>query len=82
MADLTQSSQTTETTTTQYYTDYLSNLASKGTAAGTDVAANIASPTSAWNPTALQSKAFTDVASNVGNYQPGLTTAGQTFGQA
>ena len=82
MADLTQSSQTTATTTPQYYTDYLSNLASKGTAAGADVAANIASPTSAWNPTALQSKAFTDVNTNVGNYQPGLTTAGQTFTNA
>lgn len=76
MADLTESSQVTATTTPQYYTDYLSNLASKGTAAGaaTDVAA--------WNPTALQNQSFSNVASNVGNYQPGLTQAGQTFQQA
>jgi len=76
MADLTQSSQTTATTTPQYYTDYLSNLAQKGTAAGAAV------PTAAWDPTALQNQAFTGVASNVGNYQPGLTQAGQTFQQA
>lgn len=76
MADLTESSQVTATTTPQYYTDYLSNLASKGTAAGaaTDVAA--------WNPTALQNQSFSNVASNVGNYQPGLTQAGQSFQQA
>lgn len=76
MADLTQSSQTTATTTPQYYTDYLSNLAQKGTAAGAAV------PTAAWDPTALQNQAFTGVASNVGNYQPGLAQAGQTFQQA
>jgi hypothetical protein len=76
MADLTQSSQTTATTTPSYYTDYLSNLATKGTAAGAAV------PVAAWDPTALQNKAFTDVNTNVGNYQPGLTTAGQTFTNA
>jgi hypothetical protein len=76
MADLTQSSATTATTAPSYYTDYLSNLASKGTAAGAGV-----SP-AAWDPTALQSQAFTNVAANVGNYQPGLAAAGETFGQA
>ena len=76
MADLTQSSSTVATAAPSYYTDYLSNLASKGTAAGAGV-----SP-AAWDPTALQSKAFTDVNTNVGNYLPGLATAGQTFGQA
>jgi hypothetical protein len=76
MADLTSSSQTTSTTTPQYYTDYLSNLAQKGTAAGANV------DTSAWNPTALQTNAFNNVQSNVGNYQPGLAQAGQTFQQA
>ena len=76
MADLTQSSSTVSTAAPSYYTDYLSNLASKGTAAGAGV-----SP-AAWDPNALQNQAFTGVASNVGNYQPGLTTAGQTFGQA
>ena len=76
MADLTQSSSTVSTAAPSYYTDYLSNLASKGTAAGAAV------PTAAWDPTALQNQAFTGVASNVGNYQPGLAQAGQTFGQA
>jgi hypothetical protein len=76
MADLTESSQTTATTTPQYYTDYLSNLASKGTAAGAGV------DLTAWNPNALQTSAFTNAASNVGNYLPGLTQAGTTFGQA
>lgn len=76
MSDLTQSSATTATTAPSYYTDYLSNLASKGTAAGAGV-----SP-AAWDPTALQSQAFTNVAANVGNYQPGLAAAGETFGQA
>jgi len=76
VADLTQSSQTTATTTPQYYTDYLSNLAQKGTAAGAAV------PTAAWDPTALQNQAFTGVAANVGSYAPGLAQAGQTFQQA
>ena len=76
MADLTQSSATTATSAPAYYTDYLSNLASKGTAAGAAV-----SPT-AWDPNALQNQAFSNVASNVGNYQPGLATAGQTLGTA
>ena len=82
MADLTQSSSTVETSAPSYYTKYLTDLATQGGTAATDAAANVTSPTSAWDPTALQNKAFTDVASNVGNYLPGLTTAGQTFGQA
>lgn len=76
MADLTQSSSTVATSAPGYYTDYLSNLASKGTAAGAAV------PAAAWDPNTLQNKAFTDVATNVGNYLPGLATAGQTFSQA
>jgi hypothetical protein len=76
MADLTQSSASTATTAPQYYTDYLTNLATKGTAAGAAV-----SPT-AWDPTALQTKAFENVATNVGNYQPGLAAAGTSFGKA
>jgi hypothetical protein len=76
MADLTQSSSEVKTAAPQYYTDYLTNLATKSTAAGEAV------PTAAWDPTALQNKGFTDVNANVGNYQPGLATAGQTFGQA
>lgn len=76
MADLTQSSSEVKTAAPQYYTDYLTNLAGQGTAAGAAV------PTAAWDPTALQTQAFGDVSANVGNYQPGLATAGQTFGQA
>ena len=76
MADLTQSSQTTATTAPQYYTDYLSNLATKGTAAGAAV------DPAAWNAQPLQTKAFENVAANVGNYKPGLETAGASFGRA
>ena len=80
MADLTQSSAVTSTAAPAYYTDYLSNLASKGTAAG--AAATSPEGAAAWNPTALQTQAFGDVASNVGNYQPGLAAAGQTVSNA
>ncbi len=76
MSDLTQSSATTTTTAPAYYTDYLSNLASKGTAAGAGVSDE------AWNPNANQSQAYENVAANVGNYQPGLATAGETLGTA
>ena len=87
MADLTQSSSTVATAAPSYYTNYLSDLAKTGTAA-TDALVNpttgLPTPaaTQAWDPTALQSKAFTDVNTNVGNYLPGLTTAGQTFTKA
>ena len=80
MADLLQSSSTTATTAPSYYTDYLSNLASKGTAAG--AAATSPTSTAAWDPNANQNAAFNNVAANVGNYQPGLATAGQTLGNA
>lgn len=76
MANLTQSSANVTTTAPQYYTDYLSNLASKGTAAGAAV-----DPT-AWNAQPLQTKAFETAAANVGSYKPGLATAGATLGQA
>ena len=67
MADLTQSYGTTATTTPQFYTDYLNNVASRGTA-GANAAQYVgASP--------LQTQAFANVAQNVGNYQPNLTTA-------
>ncbi len=74
MADLLQSSATTATTTPQYYTDYLSGLAQKGTAAGNAAQYVGASP--------LQQQAFGAVADNVGNYQPALTAAGQNYGAA
>lgn len=73
MANLTQSSATTATTTPQYYTDYISNLASKGTAAGNAAQYVGAQP--------LQTQAFDAAASNVGNYQPALATAGNLIGQ-
>ena len=76
MADLTESSQTTETTVPQYYTDYLNNLARQGTSAGNAV------DYSAWNPNALQNSAFSGVASNVGSYLPGLAQAGTSFDRA
>jgi hypothetical protein len=76
MADLTQSSARTATTAPSFYTDYLTNLATKGTAAGAAV------DPSAWNPNANQTAAFTNVGANVGNYQPGLAKAGETFGRA
>ena len=80
MADLTQSSSEVKTAAPQYYTDYLTNLAGQGTTAG--AAAMAPTGAAAWDPTALQTQAFGDVSANVGNYQPGLATAGQTFGQA
>jgi len=74
MADLTQSYGTTATTTPQFYTDYLNNVAARGTA-GANAAQYVgASP--------LQQQAFTDVAKNQGNYQPSLTAAGQNYGAA
>lgn len=76
MADITQSSQTTAVSAPEWYTNTMKDIASKG------AAASGAADLSAWNPTALQNKAFGDVSANVGNYQPGLTQAGQTFQQA
>ena len=74
MADLTQSYATTATTTPQFYTDYLNNVAARGTA-GANAAQYVgASP--------LQQQAFTNVAQNVGNYQPALNIAAQNYGAA
>ena len=74
MADLTQSYGTTATTTPQFYTDYLNNVAGRATA-GANAAQYVgASP--------LQTQAFTGVAQNVGNYQPALTAAGTNYGAA
>jgi len=82
MPDLNQSSQTTTTTTPAWYTNSMSNLAQSGTTAGADAIANATGVNSAWNPSALQNQAFTNVQSNVGNYQPGLTQAGDYYNQA
>lgn len=74
MADLTQSYGTTATTTPQFYTDYLNNVAGRATA-GANAAQYVgASP--------LQTQAFTGVAQNVGNYQPALTAAGANYNAA
>ena len=69
------SSSATETTTApQYYTDYLTNLASQGKTAVQN--AQFA------DANANQLAAFQNVGTNVGNYLPGLTTAGTTTGLA
>lgn len=80
MPDLTESSQVTATTTPQWYTDSMSNLATNAGAAG-DTARNAAN-VAAWDPNALQTQAFTDVNTNVGNYQPGLADASTSFTNA
>lgn len=77
MADLTQSSATTATTTPDYYTNYISNLASKGTQYGVG-GPNAPSYVGA-QP--LQTQAFEAAQTNVGNYQPGLNQAGNLIGQ-
>lgn len=76
MADLTQSYANTTTTAPSYYTDYLTNLASKGTAAGAAV------DPAAWDASPLQQQAFSGVTANVGNYKPGLAAAGDTINKA
>jgi hypothetical protein len=74
MADLTQSYATTATTTPKFYTDYLNNVAGRATA-GANAAEYVgASP--------LQTQAFTNVAKNVGNYQPALNLAAQNYSAA
>ena len=80
MSSLTESSSTVATAAPSYYTNYLTDLASKGTAAGTAAAAPAG--VAAWDPTANQTAAFGNVAANVGNYQPGLAAAGASFNKA
>jgi hypothetical protein len=77
MADLTQSSATTATTTPGYYSDYISNLAKQGTQYG------VGGPNAPTYVGAqpLQTQAFETAQANVGNYQPGLTAAGGLLGQ-
>jgi len=78
MADLTQSSATTATTTPQYYTDYITNLANKGTQYGVG-GAN--APQFA-DATPLQQAAFTGEANQVGTYAPALEAAATSLGKA
>jgi len=66
MSDISQSSATTTNTAPEYYTNYISNLAQKSTAA---------------NPTYIgaqpqQEQAWNLAGANVGNYQSGLNAAG------
>jgi hypothetical protein len=69
------SSSATETTTQpQFYTDYLTNLATQGRSAVQN--AQFA------DANANQLAAFQNVGANVGNYLPGLQTAGATTGLA
>jgi hypothetical protein len=82
MADLNQSTQTTETKTPEWYSSAMSDLAQSGTTAGANAIANATGVNSAWDPTANQNAAFTNVAANVGNYAPGLTAAGNYYDKA
>jgi hypothetical protein len=78
MADLTQSSATTSTTTPQYYTDYITNLASAGTKYGVN---DKGMPAFA-DATPLQQAAFQGVANEAGNYLPALGSAATALGKA
>ena len=77
------SSATTATTTPKYYTDYITNLADKGTQYGLNkdnTPATAAAPTFI-GAQPLQTQAFGNAATNVGNYQPALANAGTLIGQ-
>jgi hypothetical protein len=77
MANLLQSSQTQATQAPSYYTDYLSNIATKG-------AAQIDPTTGAQYVGAqpLQETAFANVGDAAANYQDTLANAGTTLGSA
>jgi hypothetical protein len=77
MANLLQSSQTQSTLAPSYYTDYLSNIATKG-------AAQIDPTTGAKyiGSQPLQETAFANVEDSAGAYKPTLTSAGTTLGSA
>jgi hypothetical protein len=77
MANLLQSSQTSATQAPSYYTDYLSNIATKG-------AAQIDPTTGAQyiGSQPLQETAFTNVEDAAANYKDTLTDAGTTLGSA
>ena len=77
MANLLQSSQTQATQAPSYYTDYLSNIATKG-------AAQVDPTTGAQYVGAqpLQETAFGNVEESAGAYKPTLTSAGTTLGSA
>ena len=74
MANLLQSSQTQETSAPQYYTDYLSNLATQGKQAADAATFAGAQP--------LQQQAFQQVADKATAYQPTLSQSGDVLTQA
>jgi hypothetical protein len=74
MADFLQSSQTTATQAPEYYNTYLSNIAQQGANAGANA--------KFVGPTDLQNQAFGNVAQAGTAYQPALTAAQNTMGQA
>jgi hypothetical protein len=74
MANLLESSQNTTTTAPGYYTDYLSNLANKGTEAAQNAQFIGATP--------LQEKAFQGVEQAASAYKPQLEAASGTLNQA
>ena len=74
MANLLQSSQDTSTTAPSYYTNYLSNLANAGTAAGNQAQFVGAQP--------LQEQAFQNVGEAASAFKPTLETAGNTLNAA
>ena len=77
MANLLQSSQTQATSAPDYYTNYLSNIATQG-------AAQVDPTTGAQfvGPTDLQNAAFNNVAGAASAYQPTLQQAGNTLSSA
>ncbi|CAB4131797.1 hypothetical protein UFOVP125_7 [uncultured Caudovirales phage] len=77
MADLTQSSATTATTAPDWYTSSMKNLAAGASQYGVG-GANAPAYVGA-QP--LQTAAFDATKANVGNFQPGLNTAGTMIGQ-
>lgn len=79
---LTTSSSSSTSTTPGYYTDYLTDLATRGKAATTAATAPGGAGTLANMPNANQTAAFNKVGANVGNYVPGLEAAGLTTNQA
>lgn len=74
MANLLESSATTETVAPSYYNNYLSNLATKGTEAADAAKFVGAQP--------LQTKAFEQVEGAAGAYEPQLTSASNTLNNA
>jgi hypothetical protein len=74
MANLLQSTQTTETTAPQFYTDYLSNIASRGQAAQQAAQYVGAQP--------LQQQAYTQIGQTAGTFQPVISSGEQLAQQA